>query len=299
MKRIHKKILGLCGLALVVSVTIFAAFLPTPETQAMSSVTETVIVRVVGEKPNVYIVDPSDGEDFLNPEQTINYNYENVDEVEFTLEYIDSEGHVTSYPIGTKPAGEDYGSDSLTINFKNYGGGKYGQYVIKAVGTGPVGTYENAVSVYYWPVSATAEEDEDTGDADVNLNYQTDNEDIKQLEINVYYPNGELIGVLSGVKVTPPDKTLTIPFSETNLPEGKYIITVTALGADGQPLCDPYPVDFIYSPVAVPDTNVPDTGGLFATTNISQTDYLITGLLVFGIVGTCGIIFIAKDRRKR
>ena len=100
MKRIHKRILGLCGLALVVAVTIFAAFLPTPETQAIStSVTDTIVVRVIGTKPNIYFTSPGNDYDFLDPNQSFTYNYEHIKEAEFILEYIDEEGHVHTYPL--------------------------------------------------------------------------------------------------------------------------------------------------------------------------------------------------------
>ena len=55
MKKTHKKILGLFGLVLVVAVTVFAAFLPAPKTQAVdtTTVTDTISVRVVGSTPVV------------------------------------------------------------------------------------------------------------------------------------------------------------------------------------------------------------------------------------------------------
>ena len=44
------------------------------------------------------------------------------------------------------------------------------------------------------------------------------------------------------------------------------------------------------------DIVVPNTGGLFESLNISQSDYLITGLIIFFVVGVGGAIFIAKSK---
>ncbi|MBR3138039.1 hypothetical protein IKG41_01695 [Candidatus Saccharibacteria bacterium] len=303
MKRIHKRILGLCGLALVVAVTIFAAFLPTPETQAIStSVTDTIVVRVIGTKPNIYFTSPGNDYDFLDPNQSFTYNYEHIKEAEFILEYIDEEGHVHTYPLGTRTipeAEQDQGTGTLNINFEDYGN-NYGDYNVKIIGTGVDGdAYENVIAITYWPITGTVEEIEDTGDADVSLDYLANNDEITEIIINVYDENHNLIDVLSPIKVRVPSRKAVIPFSDTNLPKGNYIITITGIGNDGQPLHEPYPMNYYYEPIEVPSTDVPDTGSFFATTNISENDYLITGLLVFGIVGICGIFFIAKDKHKR
>ena len=98
-------------------------------------------------------------------------------------------------------------------------------------------------------------------------------------------------------------KNVVIPFSETNLPAGKYIIAVTALDENGNPLQEPYDLIFNYRPVEVPDTgggsdaDAPNTGGIMATLNVSKTDYLITGLLVFTIVGIVGASVVLKERK--
>ena len=43
---------------------------------------------------------------------------------------------------------------------------------------------------------------------------------------------------------------------------------------------------------------VPNTGGLFGALNISKTDYLITGVIVFLLTGIFGAVFIAKRQKK-
>lgn len=301
MKKTHKKVLGSFGLVAVAAMTAFAAFIPIPETQAVSSITDTVIVRVVGTAPMVSIEDPPDGSVFTGPEQILTYHYENVDHVIITLEYVNEDGSTTPpITIGTFDPSDEHGDNILNFNFDDYGYG-YGDYVIKAIGEGSGGEpSESPIMVSYLPVTGVVNEDEETGDAKVRLTYSEDSSDINVIELNVYDLNGNLIGELSPIQVPKPGKNVVIPFSETDLPGGKYIIAITALDVNGNPLHTPYELVFDYNPAEVPDvpdTNAPDTGGLMTMLNISQSDYLVTGLLVFFIVGIAGIYIVAKGRR--
>ena len=47
--------------------------------------------------------------------------------------------------------------------------------------------------------------------------------------------------------------------------------------------------------IVVPSTA--DTGGLFKNLNISRTDYLVTGIGLFLVVGIGSIVFISKHNR--
>ena len=301
MKKTHKKVLGSFGLVAVAAMTAFAAFIPIPETQAVSSVTDTVIVRVIGTAPMVSIEDPPDGSVFTGSGQTLTYHYENVNHVTITLEYVNGGGSTTPpITIGTFDPSEEYGDNLLNFNFDDYGYG-YGDYVIKVIGEGGGGEpTESAIMVSYLSVTGTVSEDEETGDANVRLIYSENSSDISVIELNVYDLDGNLIEELSPIRVPKPGKNAVIPFSETDLPGGQYIIKITALDVNGNPLHTPYELVFDYNPVEVPevpDTNAPDTGGLMTMLNISQTDYLVTGLLVFFIVGVAGIYVVAKGRR--
>ena len=90
MKKANKKIFGLFGLVLVVAMTVFAAFLPSPRTSAASSVTDTVIITVVNESqpPTASILNPDSGDKFLTPDQEIEVNYANIKNYQLTIKYI-------------------------------------------------------------------------------------------------------------------------------------------------------------------------------------------------------------------
>ncbi len=304
MKKAHKKVLGTLGLVVVAAMTAFAAFVPVPITQAVSGVTDTVVVRVVSADANIYVTDPENETIFTGPEQTATYNYDNVNQATVTIEYVNGDG-TTEPPITIKTftPSEGYGTDTASFNFDDFGYG-FGDYIIRVIGEGKDGvTHKDSVKVSYLPVTAAVEEDEETGDADVSLNYEISSLDIDTLELNVYDLDGNLITELSPIKVAKPGKNVVIPFSETNLPAGKYIIAVTALDGNGNPLQEPYDLIFNYRPVEVPDTgggsdaDAPNTGGIMATLNVSKTDYLITGLLVFTIVGIVGASVVLKERK--
>ena len=69
-------------------------------------------------------------------------------------------------------------------------------------------------------------------------------------------------------------------------------MSISAIDPNGNLLYDAWDVVFVYDPMLVPNT-----GGLFAGLNISKVDYLVTGLIAFGMVGIFGIWFILKDRK--
>ena len=78
------------GLALVVITTIFAAFLPSPEASAegsVTSVTDTISVRVVGNVPDILNIKPVSGSVFIYPDQDLSFDYENVEYLTVTIYY--------------------------------------------------------------------------------------------------------------------------------------------------------------------------------------------------------------------
>ena len=76
------------------------------------------------------------------------------------------------------------------------------------------------------------------------------------------------------------------------MPTGNYTVEITAYNAEGELLYGkPYYTSVYYE--AIP---VPDTGGMFVGLNISKTDYLITGLIIFSVTAVLGFVFVAKGR---
>lgn len=309
MKKTPKKLLGLLGLLVVVAITIVAAALPNPEASATSSVTDTITVRVVGAAPNVDVTGIESGDTTTTALHNININYEVVDRVSVILKHTDKDGNVTTYTLADFSVDYVPGNLPLNLNLLDYGG--YGNFEIIATGEGVDGvTDESHVSFTFLPAIGMIEDDEETGNTILDLEYDavggTETGEVDSLEINIYDKDGNLVTPQSPIHVNAPDKQVILPFD--GLPDGDYTIEITAYNSNGEELYKEYIVSYHYGgDVIVPDTGgpdsdssagAPDTGGLFGGLNISKADYLATGLLIFFLAGIGGIIFISR-REKR
>lgn len=298
MKKTKKRVFGLLSLVLVVATTIFAAFLPGPEASALTSVTDTISVRVVGSTPDINIISPSNNSVFVFPDQILSFNYENVGDVLATIKYTDKNGDTHNYNFVEFDANYDADtfSDELNLLGTNYG---YGEYLlaVKGVGlaideeTGGRVYDEDFVEFWFYPVIGEASEDENDGLIYLDLEYDKENENIDTIGINIYDENGNLVTAMSPIKVKAPGDRVELPFSEKDMTSGKYRIEITAYNEDKEALYNPYITYVNYE--AIP---VPDTGGLFMNLNISRADYLITGLLIFFPIAIFSLVFVMKGR---
>lgn len=301
MKKTKKRVLGLLGLVLVIITTIFAAFLPGPEASAeggITSVTDTISVRVVGSVPDILNVKPINGSVFIYPDQDLSFDYENVEYLTITIRYTDKDDVEHIIPLLEKDDPESFvdyipGSYSTPLDLlaEDYG---YGEYRVEIVGIGfnDVKDFETVEFALY-PVVGEANEADD-GKVYLDLQYDTENENINTIGINIYDENGNLVNVLSPITVNTPDMRVELPFAENNLPTGNYRIEITAYNAKGEALYKPYITYYYYEMIPVPNT-----GALFSNLNISRTDYLVTGLIIFFLAAILGIVFITKDRSNK
>ena len=298
MKRAHKKVLGIFGLLIVVVMTCVAIMMPSSKTSAITSVTDTIVVRVVGSAPNVDIRGITNGAIYANPIRDFAVDYENVDDVTVTIEYTNLDGATISEVIDRFNPNYEPGTENYSIRSTDYG---YGKYVIKVKGAGDADAYdEDLVMFYYLPIYAEIVEDEENNTYYVDLDYTADDGtpesegEVARIVLNVYDSDGNLVAELSPITVYPPTTRVEIPIADTDLPSGEYTVEVIAYNADGEQLYEPYILKFYYEVVAVPDT-----GALFGNLNISKTDYLITGLLIFLSAAGLGIAFVMKNRNSR
>lgn len=292
MKKTPKKILGFLGLAFVAAMTIFAATSPNPGASAASSVVDTVVVRVLAGSPDVNITSPKSGSVFVSPNQTISFDFSKSDDVIVTMEKKMSSGTPQIYNLYASSPMQEAGSDVVTIDLSDplYG---YGEYTIKIRGTIASGVVdEDVVKFSYIPVSAKVEED-DKGKIETILSYDNDSADLDHFVINVYDDKGVLVPGLTNIIVEKPIKEVELPFAKNKVPAGKYTVSIAAFDTDGEIVYNTYDTVFVYDPV-----RVPNTGGLFKSMNISKTDYLITGLIVFSFAGFMGAVFIIKGTKR-
>lgn len=194
---------------------------------------------------------------------------------------------------------------TIDIDASEYG---YGKYIVSVKGVGYDGVYdEDSVLFYYLPVYAEEEVDSVTGKHYVNMEYAVDNGETEEGEeltgevariiINVYDKDGKLVEALSPIEVLPPVTKVEIPFAAKELPSGTYTISVSAYGIDGGELYKPYVLTTEYKAAEVPDAGAPDTGGLFQNLNISKEDYLVSGLIIFFVLGIVAFGIVARNKK--
>lgn len=302
MRKTQKKVLGLFGLSIVAAVTAVAIITPGPKTSAISTMTDRIVVRVIGAGPNVDLSGVTNGATYVHP-GAITVDYENISSATVTVEYTNIDGEKIEKVIDEFTPGQNVGSRTYDIfgadaDLLGAGFG-YGRYVLKVKGIGNNNVQdEDLVSFDYVPLAATLTEDEDTGKYYVELDYDADdgtdagNGKVAELIINVYDGDGNLVTDISPIIVTPPTTKVEIPLAGAKLPTSEYTIRVTPYDRDKVALYTPSDLEIDYEAV-----EVPDTGGLFKNINISKEDYLISGLLIFFVFAIVGFGIVARSGR--
>ena len=224
------------------------------------------------------------------------------------IEYL-----VTNYYVEVTDTEANVGTGSGTYDFDIadiVGEVKYGEYTLK-LSTNTVGTYaEDIITLYFQPVkvevkgaeckdAATGYCDAEIGDdgiAEVEGNVVVDvenNDDVVAYEIEVFDENGN--PVITPIRQEVDESgniNFVLPLDDLDLPAGLYTITVTGYDEDGNVVYIAYTyVRF------TPIPEVPDTGNLLRTLNISKSDYLTTGLIIFGFSVVIGLFILFRRRR--
>ncbi len=304
MEKTRKKIFGVFGLILVAAMTIFAAGVESPETLAVSSVTDTITVRVVGDTPKVDFVEPDSNIVVVSPNQAFKINYENVGTIEFTMAYTNSDGVTQNFTL-SDPSSPEYNPDytagtiNTNINLDNYGYGKF-VFTIRGVGSDGVAATD-MLSIDYYPIVGNLAIGDD-GEVYVEVDY--DEDAVKSGIIRIYIDGNEsdiILRIPEDIK----NGKILVPL-DGKLTPGKHIISakIIGYGNNGEQLGEYNTNSVEYEETAVPDTNIPDTGtpdtgGILESLNISKEDYLITGLIVIFVFGVVAFGIVARSRKDK
>lgn len=306
MKKTHKNIVGLCGLGAVIAMTIFAAMMPGPKASAANpnSYMDELNVRVIDEIPSVELSGIASGDTIVSLDEEIVLDYTNTTDYTVTVTYTDPDGNTQTFVIADTSTPEEIGS--TTFSFRDIGGDLgYGTYVITATGNGLDGSaVEDSIEFEYVAVKAeidtSGSEGEGSGTVVIDLDYDNDKDTVRDEDritsiiINIYDADGNLVEEISPISVNLPDKTVEIPFDDYDIPEGDYTIVIDAMNHEDKDLYKRVILTVHYDGKIV----VPDTGNFFKNLNIASSDYLITGIGVFLVVGIGGLVLIGK-RNKR
>ena len=308
MKGKKKKFLGLLGLFLVVATTTFAALIPLPGANAEgrecvgacleSSATDEVVVRVVGNKPLVRFTSPQSGLLTKEPNINLGLDYENVDEVWVEVEYTDLNGQTHKTELDRFKIGLDEpisGHRDYSMNLDEYGHGDFKVTVHGAangVETAPADTIEFTYTTH----TGGAWQDPETGKVVVDPGVEPDDRRVDHVEANVYDEDGNLVDELSPTEFKEPFDPQELDFSKHDLPSGWYTVEIIQYDQYGDQVGQPRYFTFWYER---PEIAVPNTGDFFAGLNISRTDYLLTGLIVFGLAAGLGLFFVVRGRKEK
>ena len=322
MKRITKKALGLVGLAAVAALTIVAAGIenpasalePAPGTEASSSVEVEVYVIDEGQT-NVTITSPQNGSKVANPEIPVEVFYGKVTTNKYSLTYIDEEGQPVTIPLGESTTPEyESGVSKWSFNLNDFGL-SYGTYILHVQGFGN-GSASDSVEFTYQPVVVTPAEngkstvnedgtavtsEDGYVDADISVSPQ---ENPSYGEVYIYDSAGNrVVSPLTG-------EPIAIPLSASDIASGRVSLNLADYGlTNGQTYKLVFNIydasgafigsDFFEVLYEVTTADVPNTGGsLFASLNFSNSDFLISSLIVFSAVTVAAFILIKKSSRK-
>ena len=302
MTKTKKKLLGLLGLFLVAATTTFAALIPLPEAEAVTiNNTDTISVRVVGNVPKVEFTGIESGTTFREPSVQFGLNNENVTKVKVEVEYTDQQGHKHTYTIDEfdddyEPGHRDY---TLDLTEDRFGPGHY-TLRVTGNGYGAENLDNDVVEFDYGTASATEGED---GEVVIDPGHIPDN--VTRLEVNVYNEAGELVEAFSPTNLSKPFAPFTLDFAGNQLPNGDYTVVVTEYENDEKVGEYSFVVHYQAPEIPVPEAggtekvDAPDTGSFFQNLNISRTDYLVTGLLIFITAAAIGAYLVIRKRGQK
>ncbi len=321
MKGKKKKVLGLLGLFLVAAITAFAVFLPQQGASAAEqSVTDTVTVRVISNKPLIDITEPSSGDKVTKPKVNLEFDYEDVESYTVEVEYTDENGDVHYFEACKASVSRAPGSASCELDLDQYGG--FGKYKVTVKGTsfGVEGAAQDVVEFFYnnvvdpdvkpeggnnEPVTpgpgepGSGPSNPFVGNLVVDPGVDPEDDRVDHVEICVRYENGDPVEGMCPLTSEAPFGPVELPFEDEGLPSGWYSVDVQAYDQNGNELGDKETLWFYYeaTEIPTPSTGAPNTGGMFGSLNISREDYLITGLIVFIAAALLGVVLIVRRKK--
>ncbi|MBQ6355390.1 hypothetical protein IJJ18_03210 [Candidatus Saccharibacteria bacterium] len=301
-----KHLFGIGGLVAVAATVAYASTLPAPDADATGSVSGQVkvSVNVYGENPEVRITTIKDGDVFVDGNIDIGAIYTVAESLDYQLcknygeanEYCANLGTNGTYTPETIPESGERAFGFDLDSDPNLG---FGDYVLKVVNHAYNGTVEDAVSFKYVPIKITTVGTAENGDPIVEVEYAAK---INSFDLQAYdkddkplFDNALNISVDNpGVSGT---KQVTLPFASYGAASGDYTVSAQGRGADGTI----YTGQIAYTDVKyqAPDApEVPKTGGLLQSLNITKSDYIITGVIVF-VLATAFAVRTLKKRNNR
>ncbi len=177
----------------------------------------------------------------------------------------------------------------------------YNRYWLHIESHSPIGYDEDEIEFYYVPATLVQTgADEDNGDPIVDVDFD---KDVAKLALEIYDKDGNklndepIIVKNEDEELSYGKETLTLPLGSYGVPSGDYYVKIIAYDEAGEPLDSPYDTfKIVYEKPESPA--VPDTGRFLSSLGISRTDYIITGVLAFGLIALVGLMILGKKQKK-
>ena len=314
MQKRKKQLLGMGGLAVVVASTTYAATIPTPDAGAAGNNASTsgnvsLQVQVYSDNPEAKITTISDGEVVTGSNLSIGGLYSDADKVEFEMYKKNPDGSKTYAELGG-PGVDKYtyvpadppenGQLDFPFDLNSSEDLGYGDYVLTMTVTSQGSTVESIVSFRYAPLSISYIGSTENGDPIVEVTYA---ENVASVDIQAYNESGApLFDSPINYPVSNPGVAGTLrvalPFLDYGAASGDYTISAVGKDANGG-VIDPTagPV-YTTAPYKSPESpEVPKTGDITKQLNMSRADFLITGLIGFGLFTALALYLLRKQRR--
>lgn len=310
MKQRKKQLLGVLGLIAVMVMTAIAYALPT---YAISESTETTVrLTVTGPGHSLSILSPSDGETIAintkdgNINLTAKTSQEHLSKIKYLMVCMDESGKESRAEVEstiTEATGNDeatlvmpasVGNSDCTLNARGFDDKG------AEVASDEVSFSFRAMSVVF-----TGKYDEN-GNPEVRLE-MTGNVDHVMLQVHDKKGNPIFVGKdgsSEAIEVTKDmftmldngnmSYTLYLPMSKYHAPTGSYDLVSVAYGNDGS-VISMNVNDFYYDPGAA---GVPSAGSIVKDLNISRSDFILTGIVMFAAISGFALFLIFRKRRQ-
>lgn len=306
MQKTKKQILGIAGLLAVGVMTTIACSLPAPDAAAVNASSAgdvNINVNINEGNTRITLLSPLDNSAFVNPNAEVSSSYEDATKLEYYLSYTKDDGteeevNVESTFVHTQTSG----THTFNLDLSPYG---YRQFKLRAVAYGSSNaTREDTVAFDYRALIADFEGTDKNGNPILDAEVSSE---VEKLRVQVYDNDGKPLFVnadgqeepvmLSRSDIDPATGKITsaLPFGKYGAGAGEYTAVISAYNADDS-IISMVTLDVKYA-IETPDT--PNTGSaLFGGLNISRLDYLLTGLIAFGIAAGFAIYLVQRKNRR-
>ncbi len=313
MQKTKKQLLGFVGLATVGIMTAVAYAMPAAaaEDEPLTGTGDVnVVVTVPTQEGSGKITLPVDGRVETEPETEIAYMYNEIGNAKLYIEYKDQNNNIVRKLLDDFTPDEPYsaGERRLTVNLLDYSE-KENDYklILQVTNREGASTGDDIVTFSYRVMTANFEKKPaSNGDPILNIDI---NSEVDKVYVYIYDKNGEpLITDEDGNEVPvlvnrddidPATGLITkvLPFAENEAANGKYTAVVVAYNAKGN-IISMVSLDTEYTFVNPDLPETPNTGFTIGDLNISRVDYLITGLIVFGVVAGFALYLVYRKSRR-